>query len=170
MTQQKAGSGKATNMSCTFCGIVRGETPANVVFEDEVSIAFLDHRPLFPGHCILIPKAHFQTFVDLPTDLITPLFANAQLLAKGVEQAMEAEGTFVAINNRVSQSVPHFHIHICASPSERWFKGFLLAPAALQGQGRDPRPARASTVHPFATSTAGQERYLRTLTQRPHCH
>jgi histidine triad (HIT) family protein len=125
MTQQKAGSGNATNMSCTFCAIVRGETPANVVFEDEVSIAFLDHRPLFPGHCILIPKAHYQTFVDLPTDLITPLFANAQLLAKGVEQAMEAEGTFVAINNRVSQSVPHFHIHIVPRRRKDGLKGFF---------------------------------------------
>src|SRR5207245_9338600 len=102
MTQQKAGGGNATNMSCTFCGIVRGETPANVVFEDEVSIAFLDHRPLFPGHCILIPKAHFQTFVDLPTDLITPIFANAQLLAYGVEQALEDEGNCVDMYNCVS--------------------------------------------------------------------
>jgi len=96
-----------------------------VVFEDEVSIAFLDHRPLFPGHCILIPKAHYQTFVDLPTDLIAPLFANAQLLAKGVEQAMEAEGTFVAINNRVSQSVPHFHIHIVPRRRKDGLKGFF---------------------------------------------
>src|SRR2546427_13234720 len=112
MTQQKAGSGNATNMSCTFCGIVRGETPANVVFEDEVSIAFLDHRPLFPGHCILIPKAHYETFVDLPTDLITPLFANAQLLDKAVAQSMEAEGTFVAINNPGRRAVPTFIIRI----------------------------------------------------------
>ena len=96
-----------------------------MVFEDEVSIAFLDHRPLFPGHCILIPKAHYQTFVDLPTDLITPLFANAQLLAKGVEQTMEAEGTFVAINNRVSQSVPHFHIHIVPRRRKDGLKGFF---------------------------------------------
>jgi len=125
MTEEKAGSGNATYMSCTFCGIVRGETPANVVFEDEVSIAFLDHRPLFPGHCILIPKAHYQTFVDLPTDVIAPLFANAQLLAKGVEQAMEAEGTFVAINNRVSQSVPHFHIHIVPRRRKDGLKGFF---------------------------------------------
>ena len=112
-------------MSCTFCGIVRGETPTNVVFEDEVSIAFLDHRPLFPGHCILIPRAHYQTLVDLPTDLIAPLFANTQLLAKGVEQAMEAEGTFVAINNRVSQSVPHFHIHIVPRRRKDGLKGFF---------------------------------------------
>jgi len=73
----------------------------------------------------LIPKAHYQTFVDLPTDLITPLFANGQLLAKGVEQAMEAEGTFVAINNRVSQSVPHFHIHIVPRRRKDGLKGFF---------------------------------------------
>src|SRR5437879_10230183 len=98
MTQQKAGSGNATNMSCTFCGIVRGETPANVVFEDEVSIAFLDHRPLFPGHCILVPEADYQTFVDLTTDLITPVFANAELVASVVGQRWEDGGSFVTVS------------------------------------------------------------------------
>src|SRR2546428_13034967 len=108
MTQQKAGSGNATNMSCTFCGIVRGETPANVVFEDEVSIAFLDHRPLFTGHCILIPKAHYQTLVDLPTDLINPIFAIVQMLANDMCKPMEARGTCISIYNSCMQVVPHY--------------------------------------------------------------
>ncbi len=87
MTQQQPGMSKTGEENCKFCHIVRGRIRADVVFEDEVSLAFLDHRPLFPGHCLLIPKAHYYTFVDLPKELIAPLFANAQLLAKGVEQA-----------------------------------------------------------------------------------
>ncbi len=83
-----------------------------MVFEDELSLAFLDHRPVFPGHCLLIPKQHFETLTDLPEDLIGPFFKNVQLLSRAVESAMEAHGTFVAMNNRVSQSVPHLHTHI----------------------------------------------------------
>jgi histidine triad (HIT) family protein len=125
MTQQQPGMSKTGEESCKFCHIVRGEIQADIVFEDEVSIAFLDRRPLFPGHCLLIPKAHYYTFVDLPKELIAPLFANAQLLAKGVEQAMAAEGTFVAINNRVSQSVPHLHIHIVPRRKKDGLRGFF---------------------------------------------
>ncbi len=82
------------------------------MFEDAVSLAFLDHRPLFPGHSLLVPKNHYETLNDLPAELIEPLFTNARLMARAVEQAMEAEGTFIAINNRISQGVPHLHIHI----------------------------------------------------------
>src|SRR5436309_5018012 len=96
---------------CAFCKIVRADDGFRV-FEDEQTIAFLDHRPLFPGHCLLIPKGHFETIEDLPRSLIEPLFANARMLSAGVRQAMGAEGTFVAANNRVSQSVPHFHVHV----------------------------------------------------------
>ncbi|MBI3697464.1 MAG: HIT family protein [Acidobacteria bacterium] len=110
-------------MKCAFCGIVeRGEL---VVFEDAVSIAFLDHRPLFPGHCLLIPREHRETLADLPAALVGPLFANAQLVARAVEMAMEAEGTFVAINNRVSQSVPHLHIHIVPRRRKDGLRGFF---------------------------------------------
>jgi histidine triad (HIT) family protein len=97
---------------CLFCRIVERDLPAATVFEDELSIAFLDHRPLFPGHCLLIPKTHYETLADLPERLTGPLFGNARLLAGAVELAMQSEGSFVAINNRVSQSVPHLHIHI----------------------------------------------------------
>src|SRR3989304_1511298 len=113
------------NADCEFCKVVCGETPGCVVFEDEVSLAFLDRRPLFPGHCLLVPKAHYPTLMDLPAELIPPLFANARLLAEAVEQAMEAEGTFVAINNRVSQSVPHLHIHIVPRRKKDGLKGFF---------------------------------------------
>ncbi|MGB8522813.1 MAG: HIT family protein, partial [Candidatus Acidiferrales bacterium] len=92
---------------CLFCKIVSREHEAKIIFEDEISIAFLDVRPLFPGHVLLIPKAHYPTLTDLPAALIGPFFSNAQMLARKVQQAMKAEGTCVAMNNVVSQSVPH---------------------------------------------------------------
>jgi histidine triad (HIT) family protein len=112
-------------MSCLFCGIVAGETSATVVFEDEVSVAFLDHRPLFPGHTLLVPKKHFETLSDLPAELVGPFFKNVQLLARAVELAREAEGSFVAMNNRVSQSVPHLHVHIVPRRRKDGLKGFF---------------------------------------------
>jgi histidine triad (HIT) family protein len=112
-------------MSCLFCGIANGEVNASVVFDDDVSIAFLDHRPLFPGHCLLLPKNHFETLGDLPLDLVGPFFRNVQLLARAVEVAVEAEGSFVAMNNRVSQSVPHLHVHIVPRRKKDGLKGFF---------------------------------------------
>jgi histidine triad (HIT) family protein len=114
-----------TSASCTFCKIIRGEINGYAVFEDGVSLAFLDHRPLFPGHCLLVPRDHHETLADLPVDLIAPLFTNARLLARAVEQSMNAEGTFVAMNNRVSQSVPHLHIHIVPRRKKDGLKGFF---------------------------------------------
>lgn len=114
-----------TEENCLFCRIVSGEVPAVVVFEDENSIAFLDHRPLFPGHTLLVPREHYETLTDLPAKLVGPLFENAQLLSRVVELAMEAEGTFVAMNNRVSQSVPHLHIHIVPRRRKDGLKGFF---------------------------------------------
>ena len=111
--------------ACKFCEIGRGEIESAVVFEDAVSLAFLDHRPLFPGHCLLIPKQHCETLADLPASLIEPLFKNAQLLARAVELGLEAEGSFVAINNRISQSVPHLHIHIVPRRRKDGLKGFF---------------------------------------------
>jgi histidine triad (HIT) family protein len=111
--------------ACLFCRIVAGAVEAATVFEDELTLAFLDHRPLFPGHCLLIPKAHYETLSDLPEDLIGPLFSNARWLADTVEQAMESEGSFVAINNRVSQSVPHLHIHIVPRRKKDGLRGFF---------------------------------------------
>jgi histidine triad (HIT) family protein len=111
--------------SCLFCRIVSGELPAVIVFEDENTLAFLDHRPLFPGHTLLIPREHFETLGDLPATQVGPLFKNAQLLSRVVETAMDAEGTFVAMNNRVSQSVPHLHVHIVPRRRKDGLKGFF---------------------------------------------
>jgi histidine triad (HIT) family protein len=111
--------------SCTFCRIITGEIASYMVLEDDVTLAFLDHRPLFPGHCLLVPKTHYGTLLDLPTALLTPLMANAQLLARAVEHGLEAHGSFVAINNRVSQSVPHLHIHVVPRRRKDGLKGFF---------------------------------------------
>jgi histidine triad (HIT) family protein len=113
------------NVTCLFCKIAAGEVRARLVFEDELSLAFLDHRPVFPGHCLLIPKQHFETLTDLPENLVGPFFKNVQLLSRVVESAMEAHGTFVAMNNRVSQSVPHLHTHVVPRRRKDGLKGFF---------------------------------------------
>ena len=119
---------------CQFCRIAAGEAAAAVVFEDEATLAFLDHRPLFPGHCLLVPKTHYETLSDLPEALVAPLFANARLLAGAVEQAMESEGSFVAINNRVSQSVPHLHVHIVPRRKKDGLRGFFWPRGKYESQ------------------------------------
>jgi len=108
-------------MTCRFCNIATDY----IVFDDNLSLAFLDYRPLFIGHTLLIPKAHYETLTDLPANLVAPFFSNVQLLAQAVEQAMHAEGTFVAINNRVSQSVPHLHVHIVPRRKKDGLRGFF---------------------------------------------
>lgn len=111
--------------TCKFCRIMAGELPGWVVLEDDVSAAFLDDRPLFPGHLLLVPRVHYETFSDLPTALIEPLFLNARLLARALEVGLGAEGTFVAINNKISQSVPHLHIHVVPRRQKDGLKGFF---------------------------------------------
>jgi histidine triad (HIT) family protein len=110
---------------CAFCAIVAGETDAHVVFEDEVSLAFLDNRPLFHGHTLLVPREHCEAIWDLPEDLVGPLFLNARLLATAVREAMGSEGVFVANNNIVSQSVPHLHVHVVPRNRKDGLRGFF---------------------------------------------
>ena len=110
---------------CLFCRIVSGELPATVVYEDENAVAFLDHRPLFPGHTLLVPRQHVETLGELPVKLVAPYFEAAQLLSLAVESAMDAEGTFVAMNNRISQSVPHLHTHVVPRRKKDGLKGFF---------------------------------------------
>ena len=110
---------------CRFCRIVAGETPAEIVFEDEISLAFLDIRPLFHGHTLLVPRAHHETLPDLPAELIEPYFANVRMLSAAVPDAMGAQGSFVAINNVVSQSVPHLHTHVVPRVKKDGLRGFF---------------------------------------------
>jgi histidine triad (HIT) family protein len=111
--------------SCKFCPIASRALPSYVVFEDDISLAFLDARPLFLGHTLLIPKQHHETLSDLPEEMVGPFFGNVRLLARAVEQGMQAEGTFVAINNRVSQSIPHLHVHIVPRRKKDGLRGFF---------------------------------------------
>jgi histidine triad (HIT) family protein len=120
-------------MSCIFCQITKGELAAPIVFQDAVSTAFLDHRPLFPGHTLLVPNQHFETLTDLPQELVAPFFNNVQLLTRAVELAMSAEGSFVAMNNRVSQSVPHLHVHIVPRKKKDGLKGFFWPRSKYEG-------------------------------------
>lgn len=111
--------------TCLFCKIVAGELAAPVVLDEEHVLAFLDHRPLFPGHCLLVPKAHYETLADLPEDMIGTFFSAVQRLSRAVEGALAADGVFVAINNRVSQSVPHLHVHVVPRRRKDGLKGFF---------------------------------------------
>lgn len=120
--------------SCIFCAIARGAQPAQLVFEDEHSLAFLDQRPLFPGHCLLIPRPHHETLQELPAELVAPLFLNARLLARAVEAGMQAEGVFVAMNNRVSQSVPHLHVHVVPRRRKDGLRGFFWPRGKYQNE------------------------------------
>lgn len=108
-----------------FCGVIGGEVPAHVVFSDDISVAFLDHRPLFPGHCLLVPRRHHETLADLPADIVGAFFSAAQRLAGAVETAMDADGTFVALNNKVSQSVRHLHVHVVPRRRRDGLRGFF---------------------------------------------
>ena len=99
--------------------------PASIVLEDEFCVAFLDSRPLFHGHCLLVPRSHFETLTDLPDSIIGPFFSDAKLLCRAVEESMNAEGTFVAINNKISQSVPHLHAHVVPRRKKDGLRGFF---------------------------------------------
>ncbi len=110
---------------CVFCDIVAGRADADLVFEDDLCIAFLDTRPVFLGHTLLVPRDHYETLPDLPEELVPRLFANARLLSAAVPKALDAQGTFVAINNKISQSVPHLHVHIVPRRAKDGLKGFF---------------------------------------------
>jgi histidine triad (HIT) family protein len=107
-------------MECAFCKV-----DGDLIFEDAVSKAFLDHRPLFPGHVLVVPKLHIENLAELPADLVCPFFTTVRRMTHAVEVAMKAEGTFVAINNKVSQSVPHLHVHIVPRRKGDGLKGFF---------------------------------------------
>jgi histidine triad (HIT) family protein len=110
---------------CTFCAIVAGETPATRVLEDEEVVAFLDVRPLFPGHVLVVPREHVETLTDLPAARVGPLFERVQALAGAMETGLGAQGSFVAMNNRVSQSVPHLHVHVVPRTKGDGLRGFF---------------------------------------------
>jgi histidine triad (HIT) family protein len=110
---------------CKFCQIIAGEIPADFVLDTEDVVAFLDHRPLFPGHTLVLPRDHVETLADLPEDRVGPFFRQVQRVEAAVRTAMEAEGSFVAENNVVSQSVPHLHVHVVPRVRKDGLRGFF---------------------------------------------
>jgi histidine triad (HIT) family protein len=111
--------------ACLFCAIAAGSLAAPVVLDEPEVLAFLDHRPVFPGHTLVIPRAHHVTFTDLPAELVGPFFAAGQRVAAAVQAAMGADGTFVAMNNTVSQSVAHLHLHVVPRTKGDGLRGFF---------------------------------------------
>jgi histidine triad (HIT) family protein len=97
---------------CVFCSIIRGETAATIILETEHLLAFLDHRPLFHGHTLLVPKTHMRLLSDLPAELAAEFLTTAQRLERAVEDGLGAAGSMILVNNVVSQSVPHLHLHV----------------------------------------------------------
>ena len=120
--------------NCRFCQIVAGDESAHVVFEDDSSLAFLDHRPLFPGHSLLLPREHFETLADLSPELLEPYFGAAQLLSRAIPRAMDKPGSFVAMNNVVSQSVPHLHCHVVPRRRKDGLRGFFWPRRKYDGE------------------------------------
>lgn len=112
-------------MACVFCEIIAGKLPAHVVLDDDVVLAFLDKTPLFPGHVLVVPRAHVVTLPELPPAQVGPLFERVQLLSAAVPHALGAQGSFVALNNVVSQSVPHLHVHVVPRTKGDGLKGFF---------------------------------------------
>ncbi|NUR88152.1 MAG: HIT domain-containing protein [Nonomuraea sp.] len=106
-----------------FCEIVAGERPAFLVYSDEVAVAFLDTRPVFKGHVLVVPRLHVETLADLKE--VGPFFERVQLISGAVESGLEAAGTFVAMNNRISQSVPHLHVHVVPRNRKDGLRGFF---------------------------------------------
>ncbi|WP_377269030.1 HIT family protein [Peterkaempfera sp. SMS 1(5)a] len=112
-------------MECVFCAVVAGSEEAHVVHRDERTVAFLDRRPLFPGHTLVVPTVHLETLPDLPVDLLEPFFTVVQRVAAAMEGALGAAGSFVAANNRISQSVPHLHVHVVPRNPKDGLRGFF---------------------------------------------
>lgn len=111
--------------ACLFCAIVRRELPGEIVLDDDTCVAFLDVKPLFHGHVLVVPRAHVVTLPELPLEDIGPFFTRVQTIARAVPRALGAEGTFVAMNNVVSQSVAHLHVHVVPRTKGDKLKGFF---------------------------------------------
>jgi len=126
---------------CPFCAIVRGEASAEVVLDEPEAVGFLDRRPVFPGHVLVVPREHLVVLTDLPAPAVGPFFERVQQVAQAVEVGCGAQGTFVAINNKVSQSVAHLHVHVVPRTKGDGLRGFFWprtkydSPAAMAEMG-----------------------------------
>jgi histidine triad (HIT) family protein len=139
-------------MSCVFCGIIDGTTPASFVAQTDDVVAFLDARPLFKGHVLVVPRAHVVTLADLPPSLLAPFFGAVQRLSRAVPAALGAQGTFIAMNNVVSQSVPHLHAHVVPRTKGDGLKGFFW-PRAHYADDAERDAYAAKIASAFAAAT-----------------
>ena len=128
--------------ACVFCAIVAADAPAHIVFRDSMATGFLDSRPLFPGHTLIVPNDHHETLADLPAEQLGPLFARAQRVSAILQDPFGAQGSFVAVNNIVSQSVPHLHVHVVPRTKGDGLRGFFW-----------PRTGYESEAHMGATAS-----------------
>jgi len=137
--------------ACHFCAIAAGDLPTHVVLDQADVIAFLDFRPLFPGHVLVVPRPHHETLADLPIDFLHPLFLAVRRVDAAVKQAMDAHGTFVAMNNTVSQSVPHLHVHVVPRRFKDGLRGFFWPRHRYQSDGE-----AAATAARIRTALGGE--------------
>jgi histidine triad (HIT) family protein len=138
--------------ACIFCAIIAGDAAAHTVFADDVAVAFLDTKPLFHGHTLVVPRNHHETLADLPPDQVEPLFSRVQRLSGLMETDHGATGSFVAMNNRVSQSVPHIHVHVVPRNPKDGLRGFFW-----------PRTKYDNDAHAAAVAASLAEAYQRSL-------
>jgi histidine triad (HIT) family protein len=134
---------------CKFCQVIAGEIPAHLVLDSDEVVAFLDHRPLFPGHTLVLPRDHVETLADLEEKQVGPFFREVQRVEAAVRTAMEAQGSFVAENNVVSQSVPHLHVHVVPRRRKDGLRGFFW-----------PRTKYAGDAQAAAVAAGIRERLL----------
>lgn len=148
----------ATDQDCLFCGIVAGSTPSSTVLDEPDVVGFLDTRPVFKGHVLLVPRSHVHTLLDLPDALKHPLLDAAQRVAGAVVDGLGAQGTFVAINNVVSQSVPHLHLHVVPRTKGDGLRGFFWPRTryADDAEARDHAACIAAALAPPAAAPAGE--------------
>ena len=134
---------------CLFCAIGAGAVPAAIVWRDEQVCAFLDARPVFKGHVLVVPRAHVPTLLELPDGAVAPLFTAVRRIAGAVERGLGVDGTFVAMNNKVSQSVPHLHVHVVPRRRKDGLRGFFWprVPYASDAE-RDDFAARIAAALP----------------------
>jgi histidine triad (HIT) family protein len=121
---------------CKFCKIIAGEIPAHFVLETDDVVAFLDHRPLFYGHTLVLPRRHIETLLDVPDEFVGPFFLEVRRITSAVTAAMESQGTFVAENNVVSQSVPHLHVHVVPRRRKDGLRGFFWPRTKYESSGQ----------------------------------
>jgi histidine triad (HIT) family protein len=132
-------------MQCAFCSIIAGSEPSARVLETPDTSAFLDKRPVFKGHVLVVPRTHIETLLDLPAAALPALFSTVQRVARAVEAGLGAGGTFVAINNRVSQSVPHLHVHVVPRTKGDGLRGFFWPRTRYESDAEERDYARRIT-------------------------